>query len=48
MTSPEKALKGRNRDITLAGLIILIRLNNRAMPYPDAFAFSGQSNKEKV
>ena len=48
MTSPELALKGRNRDITLSGLIDLTHLNNRAMPYPDAFALSGQSNNEKV
>jgi len=48
MTPPEKALKGRNHDHALSGLINLTHLNNRAMPYPDAVALSGQSNNEKV
>jgi len=48
MTPPEKALKGQYPDFTLSGLIDLTHLNNRAMPYPDAFTLSGQSNNEKV
>jgi len=48
MSPLEKALKGRYPDFTLSGLLLLKRLNNRAMPYPDAVAFSGQSNNEKV
>jgi len=48
MTPPEKALKGRYPYFTLSGLIDLTHLNNRAMPYPDAVALSGQSKNEKV
>jgi len=35
-------------QIRQEGLIILIRLNNRAMSYPVAFALSGQSKNEIV
>jgi len=48
MSPLEKALKGRNHDHALSRQLLLKRLNNRAMPYPDAVALSGQSNNEKV
>jgi len=41
MFPPEKALKGRYPDITLSGLILLICLIDRALPYPIAIALSG-------
>jgi len=48
MSPLEKVLKGRNHDHALSGLKWEVCLNDRAMPYPDAVALSGQSNKEKV